>query len=137
MLRSDSEPMGSESRGPVPHDNNPPEEDSDVDDDDDDAMSDGDDGGGDDKQDGGYDGDDDESDEYMTLEPEHPMTPESMTDLEKLLGSLRPRNSGSSAVGTPKWELQGTVDTMSAVRSVHDLPVHRQNQKKWILDRLD
>jgi hypothetical protein len=99
-----------------------------------------------------------------------PATLELMTDLEELSDELRlrPRNSGSGAVGTPKRELQGAADTKAyvsdsslplqttqvtniltlssmvraratsvssvigggAVRSVHNLPVHRQNRKE-------
>ena len=53
---------------------------------------------------------------------EHPVTPESQAesptfledlkeDISKGLPKFRPRNSGSGAVGTPKRELQGTVDS--------------------------
>ena len=98
-------------------------------------------------------------------EPEHPATPEHMTDLESLSYFLghRPRNSASGAVGTPKMEFQGIGDTKTylsgsslpvsvvkarvaaassilggdLVRSMHDLPVHSQNRKKWTLDQLD
>jgi hypothetical protein len=83
----------------------------------------------DDNGNGGHDGDNyDPSDNdhsaygstgYMSqgLEPEHPASPEPITDVEKILGSLRPRprNSGSAAAGTSKWELQGTVDTEAYV----------------------
>jgi len=149
----DSEQMESDAKGPDGHFNNPPE---DSDDEGDGARPDDEDDGDDD------DGDDDHSGStaYTTLGPEseHPVTPEHMTNLEKLFSALnvRPRNSGSGAVGTPKRELQGTVDTKAsmvgarahatstwsvigggAVTSVHDLPAHRQNGKKWVLDRLD
>ena len=41
------------------------------------------------------------------------MTSEHMTGLERLSSALnvRPRNSGFGAEGTPKRELQGTVDS--------------------------
>ena len=71
----------------------------------------------------GYDGDSDNSDDSVHSEQasadntslgpksEHPATPEHTTNLEKiLLRLIRPRNSGSGAVGTPKRELQGTID---------------------------
>ncbi|KAI0279952.1 hypothetical protein BGY98DRAFT_1175824 [Russula aff. rugulosa BPL654] len=99
--------------------------------------------------------------ENMSLgsEPGHPATPERpehmlVSDLEEL-SRLRPRNS-FGIVGKPKRALQGIVDTKAsmvraihgattatsvigggAVTSTYDLPVHRQNRKNWILDRLD
>ncbi|KAI0272944.1 hypothetical protein BGY98DRAFT_145746 [Russula aff. rugulosa BPL654] len=89
--------LESDARGPDPYDMKSDDEDEEDDN-------------------GGHDGDnDDPSDNdhsaygstgYMSQspEPEHPASPEPMTDVEKLLGSLRPRprNSGSAAVGTSK-----------------------------------
>ena len=105
--------LESDARGPDPYDMK-----SDDEDDEDDGNG-----------NGGHDGDnDDPSDNdhsaygstgYMSQspEPERPASPEPMTDVEKILGSLRPmsRNSGSGAVGTSKGELRGTVDTKAYV----------------------
>jgi hypothetical protein len=70
----------------------------------------------DDDGDSGYDGDNDDPPDndhsaygsigYTSQGPEsvHPASPELMADVEKILGLLGPRlrNSGPSAVGTPK-----------------------------------
>lgn len=120
----DPKVMGSDARGPDPYYNNPKE---DYSDDEVSSANPGDKDGGakpnnkDDVGNSGYDGDSDTDGdrsgqgltEYMNLgpelepepepEPEHPATatPEHMTDLEKL-SRLRPRNSGSNTLGTPK-----------------------------------
>jgi len=101
--------QGSDARGPDPYYNNPPEEVS--------AS-----GGG--SGNGGHDEDDDDAmqssqAENMSLGPESEhATPKPMIFLENLFKGplrLRPRNSGSGAVGTPKRELQGTIDIRAYV----------------------
>lgn len=100
----------------------------------------------------------------LGLESEHPATPEHMTDLEKLF-RLRPRNSGyakEGVAGDTKAYFSDSSQTTQvtnilalssmvraratsvrsvigagAFKSVHNLPVHRQYRKKWILDRPD
>jgi hypothetical protein len=121
--------MESDAKGPDGHFNNPPE---DSDDEGDGARPDDEDDGDDD------DGDDDHSGStaYTTLGPEseHPVTPEHMTNLEKLFSALnvRPRNSGSGAVGTPKRELQGTVDTKAYVSdSSLNNPSHKHSNTQF------
>jgi hypothetical protein len=94
-------------------------------------------------------------------ESEHPATPEHMSDFGMLLkGELRfrPRNSvdtkayvSDSSLPPQSTQVTNILTLSSMVRaratsvssvtgggaSVRDLPVYRQNRKKWILDRLD
>jgi hypothetical protein len=126
-LSWDSEQMESDARGPDPYYVQSADEDDstyledDTDDDNGNGGHDGDNGknGGHDSDNGGhvddssgYDGDNDESPHnehnaygsestvYMSQDPEseHPATPELMTEVKKILGSLRPRPR-SGAVG--------------------------------------
>jgi hypothetical protein len=84
-----SEQLGSDGRGPDPYYNNPPEDDK----------------SGDNAVKSEQASAETTPPTGVAPESEHPATPEHMTDLEKLLkGSIRPRNSGSGAVGTPKRE---------------------------------
>jgi hypothetical protein len=118
------EDVGSDPKEPNPHHKSPPEnlpeEESDNVNGDDVVNSDAD---GNDKSSGGYNAEEKDEEDNVQSEQssveEHPaVNPEDMTDLEKLFSALRispRRNSGAGAVGTPKRELQGTVDVKTYV----------------------